>query len=359
MTRRRDERQEELPFAEAEGIAAERESVLGAALVRRSADLHLTRLMLWIAAVNAKGHAFAYKIEQVAERPWGLCCSSATARRALSLAVEYGWLDVEQTVRGDGSYGVRSYRINWDGLRASADFSRGNRTTRERATNLQGRPSQIASRYSQIDRAFKEYSDLNRKDNPPPQPPPSCPASPRVPSPSETGWEEAEEVLRGVGVVAVGRAVATAKARGLSPAEVVRVAETFGANRDRFTGPIDDRPGAILFRLENGAWPRTTSPIVDPDEMVRRRAEAERKAAADRRRVADDDEAERLRVAELERLHGPELDAMNDAERLSLLGPSARLFRQGGRWLDCGGGLRAALLERLASRAAAEVAAIL
>jgi len=145
-------------------------------------------------------------------------------------------------------------------------------------------------------------------------------------------WPQVHRRLRSAGLKATASAVAQARDRGLSPAELLGIADEYSRNPARYNGP-----GAIFFAIrqwqpgdeaENPAlWP-TPKPGHDPESERRRAA----KAAADAeeaRAAAETDALNAAASAEGEQRFGPLIDAADEATRASaieLVDPDWRKF---------------------------------
>ena len=176
----------------------------------------------------------------------------------------------------------------------------------------------------------------------------SSPHSPPSRSTDGDEWRGAGAELRRVGIAKADAAIAEARARGLGAADVVAAVATFDANRGKFRSA-----GALVDFLRSGSWP--ADGVVDAAELVERRERAAaatlaKREALERRRHDAADDATRL-----ERLHGPTLDGLADADRdalaaATLVAPGLLTAYRGGRWREPGM-VRACLLESLDERA--------
>jgi hypothetical protein len=112
-------KQHNLPFLEAEISADERFNYLGLALMRVEADIYLANLVKWIFNVTKGGvdGEFEKSYDQIAARPWGLCCSTATAKRTAYKAESVGLVKITQQLFRNGAQRSNTYAINWDGIR--------------------------------------------------------------------------------------------------------------------------------------------------------------------------------------------------------------------------------------------------
>ena len=111
--------QKTLPFLEAEISSDERFSYLGLALMRVRADIYLANFVRWIFNVTKGGveGELEKSYEQLAARPWGLCCSPATARRTAVKAEALGLVKMKQQIYRNGAQRPNLYAINWVGIR--------------------------------------------------------------------------------------------------------------------------------------------------------------------------------------------------------------------------------------------------
>jgi hypothetical protein len=116
-----DERQQaSLPFGEAEGSFAEREELLGLALLKVKADLHLAQLTRWIFSSTHGGIEGTLRktYEQLGAAPWGLCCGRSKVAETVSRARRLGLIEVTETRERFGDRGPNEYSIDWCGVRA-------------------------------------------------------------------------------------------------------------------------------------------------------------------------------------------------------------------------------------------------
>ncbi len=118
-SRRHETDQAALPFGEAEGTAAERKSLLGMALVKVKADLHLAQLCLWTFNATEAGTRgrLAKSYSELASAPWGLCCGRSKVFDTVREARALGLLVVEESRNGYGSQAANEYAIDWEGVR--------------------------------------------------------------------------------------------------------------------------------------------------------------------------------------------------------------------------------------------------
>ena len=123
MTERKD--QLNLPFGAAEGTHAERRSLIGMALTKARADLGVSYFVQWVFDVTKGGIDGELKrsYEQIADAPWGLCCSVRSARRIVQRAVDAGLVCRIENRYRCGSQQANSYSIDWLGVRRMLNLS--------------------------------------------------------------------------------------------------------------------------------------------------------------------------------------------------------------------------------------------
>jgi hypothetical protein len=133
---------------------------------------------------------------------------------------------------------------------------------------------------------------------------------PLASSPEDPEWAAVEAALDSEGLLTAGEVVGSARARACTPAKVFEVIEHYRSNKPAWgPGALGERIQRLrMHQAANELWPEpATAPTskapgksreAHQAELDRKRAEAESMAAA-----------EAARLAELERLHGPELDS--------------------------------------------------
>lgn len=301
-----------LPLEEAEGTFAERRNLLGLAMLRVGADLHLRELIIRVFNVTKGGIAGDFKatVAEIASTPWGLCCSAATARRTIRLALSYRWLIESPTVRADKGDGPNAYRINWKAIKESIDLRR--RPTSELvAQRTAGGGCQVDRPHYQndmppyqSDSAFKEHSFLS-----------SFSSSTSTPTDDDAGtWQTVVVELKALKVRAVDATIAAARARGATSLEALHMIGLFRSNRSMFKpDEKGEIVGALCWALKTGEWPDGIRPV-DPATAAANAAavkasEAQRKAEDDARRQAEAEADAANEVA-----YGARLDLMDDEE---------------------------------------------
>jgi hypothetical protein len=107
--------QRTLDFSAAEMQYADRQNLLAIALQRAECDLFLARLCLWIFNTTDGGLAGELKksYEELAARPYGLCCSRSKARSTVAQAKFLGLITVaEERYRSFGQTS-NAYALDW------------------------------------------------------------------------------------------------------------------------------------------------------------------------------------------------------------------------------------------------------
>lgn len=111
-----------LPFAEGEASHAERWNDLVIALHRigRQCDCEMATFVRWVFNTTAGGTcgSLTKSYVKLAERPLGLCCSTAKARSTVEQAERLGLVIVTRCRRYDGAQLDNAYEINWEGVMA-------------------------------------------------------------------------------------------------------------------------------------------------------------------------------------------------------------------------------------------------
>jgi hypothetical protein len=121
------------------------------------------------------------------------------------------------------------------------------------------------------------------------------------------------ETVRALGVAKAGDAVAAARARGETEADVLDILSEYRRAADRG----EYGPGALHQRLVDGAFPPPKAP--PPAQAASAKAFA---LAAARARARDGSEASERSA--LEAAHGAALDAMDSEDRLALIAEESR-----------------------------------
>jgi hypothetical protein len=105
-------------FDDSEGTRADLKSLLGIALLKSKANLYLAQLMIWIFNTTDRGKPTLKKsYDELADRPWGLCCSRNQAYATVQKAKRLGLLSIKTTWTGPGIQGANEYAIDWVGVR--------------------------------------------------------------------------------------------------------------------------------------------------------------------------------------------------------------------------------------------------
>lgn len=104
-------------FEKSEGTRADLKNLLGLALQRVETNIYLAQLMIWIFNTTDAGKPLKKSYEELAARPWGLCCSRNQAYATVKKAERLGMLKVNVTYAGPGIQGANEYSIDWDGVR--------------------------------------------------------------------------------------------------------------------------------------------------------------------------------------------------------------------------------------------------
>lgn len=181
---RPSEEQRELPFGEAEGSFAERKELLGLALLKLKADLHLAQLCLWIFNATDGGirGTLRKSYDELAANPWGLCCGKTKARATVDTALRIGLVESVQTFVAGGGYGANEYRIDWAGVRESLTLT--SVATRHRYVATRHRYA--VPRHSIKEHTFPALISETETETGGPWP--------RVEKPIDASWEEVPEL---------------------------------------------------------------------------------------------------------------------------------------------------------------------
>lgn len=102
-----------------ETTLADRKNLLGRALAKVECDCHLKRLVLWVFDSTAGGTAGELNKthQDLAARPWGLCCSASMARKVMTRARSLGLIAVTEHRDHTGGQQANGYTIDWAGVR--------------------------------------------------------------------------------------------------------------------------------------------------------------------------------------------------------------------------------------------------
>lgn len=268
----------------------------------------------------------------------------STVRAAIKTAAALGVLAVVERVDPAAGRVANEYRIDWERLYAytPAGRARDGEGLDGAATGdgrISSRPA--IQRGAGFDRALSKsngalskFRGAPSKSGAPLTSPSSCPTTippPPLPHPKTPGdveaieWRRVGELLKGIGLAAVGAAIAEAQRRGFTPELLAEWVEYWQSKRPAWEAR------AILWTLRNtpaacapaaAAWPQPSTAYLAGLAKRDRAAELERVAAADRER----DRSEAARVEELRRRHGEELAALDAAQRLELAGRAFGAF---------------------------------
>ena len=104
-------------FEKSEGTRADLKNLLGLALQRVEANIYLAQLMIWIFNTTDASRPLKKSYDELASRPWGLCCSRSQAYATVKKAERLGMLHAKPTYAGPGIQGSNEYSIDWDGVR--------------------------------------------------------------------------------------------------------------------------------------------------------------------------------------------------------------------------------------------------
>lgn len=121
MRRRKDDpQQREIPFEDADAAAAERRTTLGIVLQRMGCDCQLSVLLQWVFNTEERtGKPLVKSYRELAQRPWGLCCSPSKARTTVGTARRKGVLSVEeQRYKSSDGQKANAYALDWAGISA-------------------------------------------------------------------------------------------------------------------------------------------------------------------------------------------------------------------------------------------------
>jgi hypothetical protein len=145
---RSDPEQVPLPFGEAEGAFNERKSLLGMALLKVRADLHLAQFVLWVFNTTAGGleGRLVKSYDELASPPWGLCCGRTKARETVDRARQLGLVAWDEARTASGARCPNEYYIDWEGVRNATGLA-GVLGAASRHGDAAGRQGDAASRH--------------------------------------------------------------------------------------------------------------------------------------------------------------------------------------------------------------------
>lgn len=261
-----ERQQKDLPFAEADGSRADRRNLLGLAMLQLGVDAAEARFMEWLFNITDGGARGELKkcYEELASRPWGMCCSPGKARNVIRRLKSRGVISVHEHIYQHDGQSANSYRIDWDGVRALLGITRpgvtgeqGGVTGGQRSvTTEQG---SVTTRHPNKGNTLSYHSSwpAGRKEEVSPK------AEPRNQTTETTlahGWSPTDrsDVLTALRNAGYDAQVATRLAHesetelGLAAEAVLAICAEFShpTNRQRF-----QKAGAIGYRLRHGSWP--------------------------------------------------------------------------------------------------------
>lgn len=104
-------------FEKSEGTRADLKNLLGLALTKCQANIYLAQFMLWIFNTTDGNRPLKKSYEELARRPWGLCCSRNQAYGTVQVARRLRFITINTTWNGPGIQGPNEYAIDWAGIR--------------------------------------------------------------------------------------------------------------------------------------------------------------------------------------------------------------------------------------------------
>ena len=113
-----DKKQQRIALGEGEASYSERKNELGLALIRVECDAEMSRLVLWVFDVTHGGRdgQLIKSYKELAQRPYGLCCSVSKARSTVSKAVSLGLLAKDENRYVSNGQRANGYSIDWAGV---------------------------------------------------------------------------------------------------------------------------------------------------------------------------------------------------------------------------------------------------
>jgi hypothetical protein len=125
-------------------------------------------------------------------------------------------------------------------------------------------------------------------------------------------WAAVENLFKDVGVILFEDLAREAAQLEYSPVECVEIVKTFKANRHRFSSS-----GAITFRIRRGEWPADgVKEARVLQEAATKKAAAIQAAREDEQQRRAEADSARTELAALEEVYGPELDSLDEDDRL-------------------------------------------
>jgi hypothetical protein len=112
-------------FEQSEGTRADLKNDLGIALLKCNANIYLAQLMIWVFNTTDRTKPLKKSYDELAARPWGLCCSRSQAYATVKKAERLGLLHAKPTYAGPGIQGANEYSIDWEGVHRIVGVRRG------------------------------------------------------------------------------------------------------------------------------------------------------------------------------------------------------------------------------------------
>jgi hypothetical protein len=251
--------------------------------------------------------------------------SERQVRRAVRALQDLGLLVVKRRTSGDGRKTFNHYRICFANMLpeeiGDVDSGRwsGRRPNLHQPDFLDDQPDFLDDQpdFSCISTGLGSPPKRIEAQEPPP-PTPATATGATTGLDTGRGWAAAEIALCRVGVELKLPAIQSAVSAGLDPDTVVRIVQTYEANR-AIAPALLRGPGAIQFRLAKGAWP--VPGVREPEEIAAeqaRRVERQRVKVEADSRDATAGQALQERYRRLEAAHGRKLDALPGELRRAL-----------------------------------------
>jgi hypothetical protein len=258
-------------FEVSEGTRADRKNLLGLALLKVNANIYLAQLMIWIFNTSHDSRPLRKSYEELASRPWGLCCSRNQAYATAQKAKRLGMLVITTTWSGPGIQGANEYAIDWVGVRRIVGLRQPVTypTTCDPPptscdpppTTCDPPPTSLEAPPTTCDH-IEEYTSIHLSS-------PTNTSSPSCIREEEAGvdasaWGAVRQKLLDLGVYfsVVDEALDSLSSRGGSPLDAAMLAEQFTTRRKEFGA------GALALALKHwrpgqaydaaGLWPTAT-----------------------------------------------------------------------------------------------------
>lgn len=268
--------QQPLPFAIAQAESDERKNNLGLFILRVGGDLLMRELLLKVFYHQEKnGQPLVKTYDELAARPWGLCCHPDTVKRLVRTLERMGVLLREEQRYVHEGQKPNAYQISHEGVKAALDLSR-RPGVQFAAPSLRSAPTPLQSALP-----YKEHflldSSLDLTSSP--KPLIAAPARPAPVPAVPDGFEEAAEALKRLEIGTWPTLLRQAIAAGETPhAFLARIRQgertiALPANRQKLSSP----GGALAKWLREGVWP--VSGLLDPDIPSATSAEGPKRTA--------------------------------------------------------------------------------